>query len=72
MVAKPELEFDVTITDAPDESTKQRGCSLRAYRDEGKRGWYVEAAMTFDVQPGIVDSNSKITGACMINRAAIP
>lgn len=58
--------------DAPDETTRQRGISLRSYRDEARRGFYVEAAMTFDIQPGIVDSNSKITGALMIGRAAIP
>jgi hypothetical protein len=58
--------------DAPDEVTGARGVSMRAYRDENKRGFFVESAMTADVQPGIVDSNSKITGAYMISRAAIP
>lgn len=58
--------------DAPDETTGQRGVSLRSYRDEGKRGWYVEAAATYDLQPGIVDGSSKITGAYIISRAAIP
>lgn len=58
--------------DAPDETTGQRGISLRTYRDEGKRGWYVEGAITMDMQPGIVDGSSKITGAYIISRAAIP
>lgn len=58
--------------DAPDETTRQRGVSLRSYRDEGKRGWYIEGAITCDLQPGIVDGSSKITGAYLISRAAIP
>jgi hypothetical protein len=58
--------------DAPDETTRTRGISLRAYRDENKRGYFVEAAQTADIQPGIVDGSSKITGAYMISRAAIP
>lgn len=57
--------------DCPDETTRQRGVSLRAYRDDASRGWWVEAAITFDVQPGIVDSNSKITGAYQICRTTV-
>lgn len=58
--------------DCPDQTTHQRGVSIRAYRDDAKGGWWVEAAITLDVQPGIVDANGLITGAYLISRAAIP
>lgn len=58
--------------DCPDETTGQYGLSLRAYRDERRRCWLVEAAITFDVKPGIVDGSSKITGAYMVHKATIP
>jgi hypothetical protein len=58
--------------DVADETTGQHGVNLRTWRDNDRRGYYVEAAITFDVRPGIVDSNSKITGAYFIAKAAIP
>lgn len=58
--------------DGVDETTGEHGITIRAYRDEGRRGFWVEAAMTFDIKPGIVDGSSKITGAYMISRTDIP
>lgn len=57
--------------DCTDETTGQHGVSLRSYRDDQRRGWWVEAAVTADIQAGIVDSNSKITGAFMIRRTTV-
>ncbi len=58
--------------DAADVTTGQYGVSMRMYRDEAGRGWWVEVAITLDIKPGSVDGSSLITSAYMISRAAIP
>ena len=57
--------------DCADETTRQHGVSLRSYRDDSRRGWFVEAAATFDIQGGIVDSNNDFTGAYLIARTTV-
>ncbi|MDW8206962.1 MAG: hypothetical protein RMJ43_03940, partial [Chloroherpetonaceae bacterium] len=52
--------------DAPDATTRQHGISLRHYRDERRKGTIVEAAITLDFRPIVVDSAGLITGAYLI------
>ena len=58
--------------DCVDETTDQRGVSLRHWRAEDNRGYYVEASQTLDIKPGVVDGSDKVTGAFMIARVDIP
>lgn len=58
--------------DVRDETTKTFGVSTRTWRDDDRRGWFVEAAQTLDVRSGISNSTPAITGAYCISRAAIP
>lgn len=52
--------------EAPDQTTGKRSLSLRQYRDEKRKGVIVEAAITLDFKPIVVDGSSLITGAYLI------
>jgi hypothetical protein len=52
--------------DAPDQTTRRRGLSLRQYRDDKRKGMIVEAAITLDFKPIVVDGSNLITGAYLI------
>lgn len=49
--------------DKKSDSTGGYGISSRAYRDEKRAGWLVEATLEFDIQYGAVDGSSLINGA---------
>jgi hypothetical protein len=52
-----------TMFDAPDQTTNQRGLSVRSWRDEARKGWKVEAAQTVDFRYIFQDGSSLNTGA---------
>lgn len=57
--------------DAPDQTTRRHGLSLRQYRDEKRKGAVVEAQATLDFKPIVVDGSSLITGAYLIRGATL-
>lgn len=56
---------------APDATTGQRGVTLRSWRDEKRKGWIVEAAITMDVRFPFQDGSGNNTGAYLIRGCSI-
>jgi len=54
-----------------DDTTGSFGISTRAYREEKRKGWIVEACVTFDIRFPVVDGSGLNTGAYLILDAVV-
>ena len=65
------LCFQVTSLTEGQAAPLNPGLSVRAYRDEPRKGWVVEASLPFDVRPALQDASDLITGAYAIFSATV-